>query len=169
MKKFFSLLIAFTLISTASFAQTASATCSAPGIELKFKRCIAQGSNVFVHFTITNYTNKDLMPLVHTDESVVGHVYRAEAFDDEGNHYSPSSRNMIINMSDKIVDGVASTGEYFSFPKEITIKGIITLKNVDEYATIISRITIPFRDLDPMVPTYGIATITLKNIPIPRE
>ena len=141
--------------------------CSAPGIEVKYKRAFIEGNTATVHFTLTNFTGTDLNPYVNSSEGTRSEVKKAEAYDDEGNYYDVDSGKMIVSIADAKIAGRYS-GDEFSFPNELIVKGVVTIKNVDEYVTSFTRIAIPFRNFN-TAETYGIGYIILKNIPLLRD
>lgn len=170
MKKL-SLLFCFilgTIFQISVFAQS-NAICSAPGITLKYKRTIVHGSTVTVHFTLTNNTGENLNPYLQGEEGTRSEVKKIEAFDDEGNYYDLDSKNMSVSIAKAVVQGSRYAGARFSFPNEVTVKGVITFRNVSEYALSFIRIAIPLRGFDITENSYQIGHIILKDIPISRD
>lgn len=141
--------------------------CSSPGIEVKYKRAFIHGNTATIHFTLTNFTGSDLNPFLNSSESTRAEVKKAEAYDDEGNYYDVDTQKMIVSIADAKISG-RYDDKRFSFPNEVTVKGVVTIKNVDEYVTSITRIAIPFRYFNTVEP-YGIGYIILKNIPLLRD
>lgn len=141
--------------------------CSAPGVEVKYKRAFLHGNTATVHFVLTNFTGIDLNSTLESSEGTRSEVQKAEAYDDEGNYYDVNSKKMTVSIADaKIAARYESRS--FSFPNEITVKGVVTIKNVDEYVTSFTRIAIPFRNFNTAEP-YGVGYIILKNIPLLKD
>ena len=136
--------------------------CSSPGIEAKYKRAFIHGNTATIHFTLTNFTGADLNPYLTSSIGRFGG--KSEAYDDEGNYYDVDHKKMEVRIADATL--VAQYyDEKFSFPDGVTVKGVVTIKNVDEYVTSFTRIVITFRNFGPS----GYETITLKNIPLLRD
>lgn len=170
MKTITVLILAFisTLFVVPALAQTKS-ICSAPGITLKYKRALSQGNTVTVHFTLTNNTGKNLTPFINGEEGTRFEVQKAEAYDDEGNYYDLNSGNMIVSIGDGQIEGSRYATDKFSFPNEVTVKGVITFRNVSEYTTSFTRIAIPLREFDITDKSYQRGYIILKDIPVSRD
>ena len=160
--------IVATISQISVFAQS-KAICSAPGITFKYKRTLVHGNTVTVHFTLTNNTGKDLNPYLHGEEGTRFEVQKIEAFDDEGNYYDLDSKNMSVSVAQAVVQGSRYDGAKFSFPNEVTVKGVITFRNVSEYALSFTRIAIPFRGFDVTDASYQRGYIILKDIPVSRD
>ncbi|WP_287677939.1 hypothetical protein [Bacteroides sp.] len=165
---FFILVLISMLISVPINSQT-RALCSAPGVTLKYKRTISEGNTVTVHFTLSNFTNKDLNPIINGEEGTRFEVKKIEAYDDEGNYYDLDSKNMSVSIGNANIEGSRYASRKFTFPNEVTVKGVITFRNVSEYATSFSRISIPLRGFDVTDQSYQRGYIILKDVPISRD
>lgn len=149
------------------FAQVKT-VCSASGIELAYKKTLVQGNTITVHFTLTNNTGKDLNPYLEGREGTRFDVQEVEAHDDEGNCYDLRTGTMSVSIA-KARIASRHDGAKFSFPNEIVVKGVISLKNVDENARVLKRIAFPLRYFDLNDDSYGRGYIILRNVPIPNE
>lgn len=168
MKKFFILILLLSILCVKTMVAQVEIDCSAPGIEVKYKRAFLHGKTATIYFTLTNNTGKDLNSRLESSEGTKSEVQKAEAYDDEGNYYDVNSGKMTVSVADAKIAG-RYQARSFSFPNEITVKGVVTIKNVDEYVTSFTRIAIPFRNFDTTDDSYGVGYIILKNIPLLRD
>lgn len=145
MKRLFTLTISL-LIATIAFAQVKCVSSNA-SYEITYKRSFVSGSSVIVDFLVNNYGN----------ETNYFRIYSITAYDDEGNVYNFES------YGTGCVD-VGNTGNNSAdLEPDIPIKVRITLKNVDEFSTIIKKLILPFGN------GYDKNSFTITNIPIPRD
>ena len=129
------------------------------GVDVKVKRAIAVGSDVYVDlvFTIGN-SWKQLEIHTRNDMGEPG----VRFYDDEGQLYqSGSNETMQFDVDGKIS---------YWYPKLIVEKNVprkmrIIIKNVDEYATMFSSVRVPYLGEN----DRNIYVITIKNLPITRQ
>lgn len=134
------------------------------GVDIKLKRCYVRGNDCIVDVLITNHTRYDLNASAVVDDG----LFRTDltAYDDEGNVYNKYSiRGTFGDDSFGGTDYACSRG--ISIPRDVSIKLQLKIKNIDEYATMLTSVICNFRGLSDEA--YGAATLQLKNVPITRE
>lgn len=135
MKKFFSLLIAFTLISTASFAQVPFRTDN-PDLEMVAKRIFYDNGILTLTGTITWHGSSD-----YNNFNFFGTHIRV--IDDEGEVYS--YKNTQFQVGDKIVQRrISGYGAEVNLPSDIPLRFELTIYDVNSYATEIVYFELPY-------------------------
>lgn len=134
------------LISVSAMSQVRCVS-SNPDYKLTYKRSFTAGNNVITDFLVTYYGKG-------TKEFG---VYPMTVYDDEGNVYNFGSNGT------GCVD-IGNTGEnIISIEPDTPVKIRITVKNVDEYSTLLRKMIMPYGN------GYDKNTFTITNIPIPRN
>lgn len=134
------------------------------GVDIKVKRCYVRGNDCIVDVLITNNTRSDL----RTSAEVGDGLFRTDlcAYDDEGNTYNKYVIRGTFGDASFGGSDYASSGG-ITIPREVSVKLQFKIKNIDEYATLITSLICNFRGMSNEA--YGAATMQLKNIPISRE
>ena len=133
-------------------------------IDIKLKRCYVRANDCIVDVLITNHTRYDLIINAAVDDG----LFRTDlsAYDDEGNVYDKYS--IRGNLGDSSFGGADfSSSSGITIPKDVSVKLQFKIKNIDEYATVITSLICNFRGMSNEA--YGKATLQIKNIPITRE
>ena len=156
------LLLFVAVALSVAVASAQSVKFSAPDVEVKFKRCIAMGSNAYIDLVMTNWTGKDLNPYCYNRVSLDGVNHFTSAYDDEGNMYKGFTNLSVLVGGENVSNG------RFAFPREIPVKIRVYIKNLNEYASEIKLLKLAFIG---MVPTdyYGYAVLEIRGIPITRQ
>lgn len=164
MKKLFLSIAILLCMSMIANAQTKVIFDGYNGIECKVKRCYVRGNDCIVDVLITNNTRYDLQ----TCACVGDGLFRTDlcAYDDEGNTYN----KYVIRGT--FGDSYFGESDYasacgVSIPRDVSIKLQFKIKNIDEFATVITSLICNFRGMSDEA--YGKATLQIKNLPITRE
>ena len=118
------------------------------GLEVKVKRAVAQGDNVFIDLMITNCANYD---------SIAFNLWDSKVYDDEGNEYTRDALSK---------EGPSSYGGKIDIPRDVPRKVRIVVHNVDEYASGFTLAKIIYEVYNPG--SAGPRTLTIKNLPITK-
>ena len=133
------------------------------GIEFKLKRCYVYGNNCIIDLTVTNYTRNDFNTYVL--QYLGNPAEELRVYDDEGNVYD--YHKIFGKYGTKDFGGVVSYVDNI-IPKDVTLKIHLEIEGIDEFATEIKAMYIPFGVIESNGNWYP-AEVQLKNIPISRE
>lgn len=152
-------IFAFLLIGlTCAFAQV-KVSSGSPSMDVKFKRAVAQGNNVFIDLIIT----------CNTSWNKVG-LSRCIIYDDEGNHYSMweayGNGGLRIDVIENDQRVPLSSAAAIPVARDIPRKVRLLVKGVDEYASSFLQISIDW--WGDMLRDKSFST-TIKNAPITRD
>lgn len=140
------------LVSSAAFGQV---KCDAGdiNIEMTYKRTVISGNEAIIDFTLTNYSKKDIKIDMNNE--------RNRAYDDEGNCY----------LAHHFSFDVANTGSRGCIlPPETPIKLRCIIKDIDEYATVFTRLELSyFMNCYNYFSTTALKKMSVKNIEFTRE
>lgn len=154
MKNFLTFCLCLLASSTISFAQVQVSSGNS-SIDVKVKRAVAQGDDVFIDLIITSNGSQSIFQYFGDPVTV---------YDDEGNMYMGENGQWVKVKIDFEFDGKQSRSFRFPIERGIPRKMRVFVRGVDEYASAFTIVKIPY-----MGDNSGFTgTITIKNLPITR-
>ena len=135
---------------------------SSPDIEVSIRRVTDLGNGTFrLNLFVTNH-GKDDLNRVFISAIDYSNNQRTQAYDDEGNTYGIKSFVFTVAGESHGFNGNTSVAQMV-LPKEVPVKIIIDIHDVDEFATEFLRFDLVL-DLSPST-----VSVLFKNIPLPRK
>ena len=162
------------ILSVTAFAQVKVNFTGYPDVGIQYKRCFANGNTAYVDFILVNNTGKTLNASFSCEVILNKTKIRSSAFDDEGNvyytyhylHGTPERRLYSISLAGEHVI-IGETARHIMIPTNVTLKGRIEIKDLDEYATSFNLIRLALGGVSSEY--YGSALLEFRNVPITRE
>lgn len=160
MKKFFSFLMLFTLLSSVSAIAQTQIVTGHPDLKIKITRCEASGTTAVIDFLLENIGNDDVKIYMYGGASQDS---KSVAYDDDGNKYAGKNFQIDISKSGLTAYNIGET-----LPPDIPLKARIQIEGVPDNATEFKRI-----DLQLYCDTWNLnrdkKPVKFTNVPIYRE
>ena len=135
---------------------------SDPNLEVSIKRVTDMGNGTFrLNLFVTNHGKEDLNK-VFIDAINYNNDQRTQAYDDEGNTYGINSFVFTYAGESRRYRNINQITQMV-LPKEVPVKVIIDILDVDEFATELLRFDLI------LSPYPAFTTIQFKNISLPRK
>ena len=139
-----------------------SGRSSSPDLEVSIRRVTDLGNGTFrLNLFVTNHGKEDLNR-VFINAVDYNSNQRTQAYDDEGNTYGINSFVFTVAGESNTYKGSNSFAQMV-LPKEVPVKIIIDIHDVDEFATELLRFDLILN------PFPSNVSVVFKNIPLPRK